>query len=89
MAKRSRRARKHETEKRLQKSNGDAAVTPAATTAVVETPAAKESTPQPVVERKHKVNFAEEYYYVYTELRNITLIAAAMFVLMFGLGYFI
>jgi hypothetical protein len=42
----------------------------------------------PVAEIVRKgVNFAQEYAYVYKELRNIVLIAVGMFVVMVALSY--
>ena len=35
------------------------------------------------------VNFAREYFYVYTELRNILIVAIIMFIVMAGLAYFV
>lgn len=85
MAKRSRRARRQETEKRLQQPDQPAVPKPAAPVQKpVETPA---PAPDPIL--NSDVDFGREYYYVYSDLRNISLVAAAMFVLMFALGYFI
>ncbi len=41
------------------------------------------------VARSKTVDFASEYYYVYADLRNVTLVVTAMFALMFALGFFI
>ncbi|GAB4439235.1 MAG: hypothetical protein Kow0031_21130 [Anaerolineae bacterium] len=86
MAKRTRRERKQETEKRLQ--SGALPVPPVEVEEeVAPTPAPVEAAPAPA--RKTIVDFAREYYYVYTDMRNVTIIAVIMFALMFGLGYLI
>jgi hypothetical protein len=90
-AKQSRKARKQELEKRAQQE--EAASSPAATAPeVADQP--QVDTPAPVSEEKSTlmrkaVDFAEEYYYVYTDLRNISIVSVVMFALMFALGYFI
>ena len=87
MAKRSRRARKQTTEKR-QKTPVAVKQPPVEKIEKTEavSPAPVETAPTPV---RKVVDFAENYYYVYTDLRNVGLIAVIMFALMFGLGYFI
>ena len=82
MAKRSRRARKKTTETQPQAASQPVPVaTPAA---------AEEPTSSPIIAATRKsVDFAKEYYYVYTDLRNVIIIAIIMFGLMIGLGYFI
>jgi hypothetical protein len=82
MAKRSRRARKQSSEKAIPVEA--APVVSPVEEKPVETPTVGASSPRGAV-----VNFAEEYYYVYTDLQNVIVIAAVMFALMFGLGYFI
>jgi len=89
-SKQSRKARKQELEKRAQK---EAVSSPAATAPEADAPP-QVDTPAPVSEPKSSpmrkaVDFAEEYYYVYTDLRNITIVSVVMFALMFALGYFI
>jgi len=82
MAKRSRRARKQRRSKPTPQS---AQPTPAAEKpqpAEVELPAS-EAIPGTLV------NFAKDYFYVYTELRNVLIVAVLMFVVMFGLAYFV
>ena len=88
MAKRSRRARK-QTAARPQQTQSNQS-----TTATVEeaTPKSVTSQPTPAVAASvsgKSVDFGAEYYYVYTELRNITFVALAMFAFMVGLGFFI
>jgi hypothetical protein len=34
-------------------------------------------------------DFAQEYYYVYTDMRNVIILSAGLFALMLGLGFFI
>ena len=82
MAKRSRRARKKTTETQPQPASQPI---PTAAPASVEEPAAS-----PVIAATRKsVDFAKEYYYVYSDLRNVTIMAIIMYGLMIGLGYLI
>jgi hypothetical protein len=88
-SRKSRRARRLEAEKQRQNIAGSAkipevetSIETAATPAVVESPASPEV-------RRKSVNFAQEYFYVYTELRNIFIIAVIMFTLMVGFLYVI
>jgi hypothetical protein len=77
MAKKSRRARRQETQKQSQ---------PTPTTApppVAETPA---PVTEPVANRKG-VNFAGEYFYVYFDMRNMLLISVLMFVILIALSF--
>ena len=88
-SKQSRRARKQQTEKRLQQK----ATAPTTAPEVEEQPQVID-TPEPVAQPisgpiRKAVNFADEYYYVYTDLRNITIVSVVMLALMFALGYFI
>jgi hypothetical protein len=39
--------------------------------------------------RRKMVDFAQEYFYVYQEMRNILIVAIIMLLVMFGLSYFI
>ncbi len=82
MAKRSRRARKKTTETQSQP--------PSRPVPTVTPPAVEEAPPSPVAAVARKsVDFAKEYYYVYTDLRNVAIVAVIMFGLMIGLGYLI
>lgn len=85
-AKRSRRARRQRTVKQQQQ------VTSPAPQDKVES-GVEESQPPEVVEDastpRNVVNFAREYFYVYTELRNILIVAIVMFIVMAGLAYFV
>lgn len=83
MAKRTRRERKLETEKRIPGVVETAPQAPA-----VEPVKAAAPTPETNGARKI-VDFSKEYYYVYADMRNVAIVAASMFVLMFVLGYFI
>jgi hypothetical protein len=88
MAKRSRKERKVETEKR--QSQVDLPQQPAPVAPVeVAAPVSQPVEAAPAAVRKTVVDFAQEYYYVYTDLRTVAVIAVIMFALMFGLGYFI
>ena len=84
MAKRSRRARRQQTAKQT--------VTSPVTKDEVEA-AVEEAAPSEIVEEtslpRNVVNFAREYFYVYTELRNILIVAIIMFIVMAGLAYFV
>jgi len=43
----------------------------------------------PKLVRSKDVEFAVDYFYVYTEVRNVFVVAVVMFGVLFGLGYFI
>ena len=89
MAKRSRRARRQQIEKQKQKTPG--ITTPQDTLATVPDAAAASAKMVdlgPSTSRK-AVNFAQEYFYVYRELRNIFIIAVLMFVVLVGLSFVI
>ena len=90
-SKQSRRARKQQIEKQRQQ---EAVATTTTPPPQVEEQPQVVDTPAPVAAPKSGpirkvVNFADEYYYVYTDLRNITIVSLVMFALMFALGYFI
>ena len=88
-SKKSRRARRQETAK--QKQNVADQVVKEEVVSPVEEPVSPEPadpSPEPAPKRK-VVDFAKEYYYVYAELRNILIVAAVMFLIMFGLAFFI
>jgi hypothetical protein len=86
MAKRSRRARKQGTDKVTPVETSPA---PALTTAAPRQKTEEERTVSSPSLRQQAVDFAEEYYYVYTDMRNVTIVALIMFVLMIGMGYFV
>ena len=87
MAKKSRRTRRQEAEKQ-KKSGATSSASP-----VAETPAppivSEVEADQPAVSRSKSVNFAQEYFYVYNEVRNILIVAGLMLVVLFGLAFVI
>ncbi len=102
MAKKSRRARRQEKQKQLSEKPTVADFPPPVTsvetpiaTPVVVTPTPEVVTPpaEPVKTasptRRKKVNFAQEYFYVYSELRGFLLITVVMFVVLVGLSFVI
>ena len=84
MAKRSRRARRQEAAKARQVVDS-----PQAALRAEESQKPEIDAPTPQAVPRKTVNFAQEYLYVYTELRNVLIVALIMFVIMFGLAYFI
>lgn len=86
MAKRSRRERKQETDKRQSQADIPQQARVAPVVVAQPVPVEAPAEPAPGLARK-AVDFAQEYYYVYTDLRNVTIIAVVMFALMFGLGF--
>jgi hypothetical protein len=89
MAKRSRRERRQEIDKRRVPTPGlfspletDSQDIPSGMVAQVETPIS-------AVPNRKVVNFAQEYYHVYVELRNIIIISILMFVVMWVLQFLI
>ena len=90
-AKKSRRARRQEAEKQRQKTGTSRVVETVEVEPVKETlpePEAVEAAPIPQIHRK-AVDFAREYFYVYTDIRNIFVITLVLFVIMIGLLYII
>ena len=90
-AKKSRRTRRQEAEKQRQRTDTSSVVEAIEVEPVVETspePEAIEETPTPQIRRK-VVDFSQEYFYVYTDLRNIAIISLVLFVIMVGLLYVI
>ena len=84
MAKRSRRTRRQAKQKQTVTSPPiKDEVEP-----LVEEPAIPEVVKETPVPR-NVVDFAQEYFYVYTELRNILIVAIIMFIVMAGLAYFV
>lgn len=91
MAKRSRRARRQASQKQRYQQPTPQPTPAAEAPPVVEAPSPvvpKVETPSPASSSK-TVDFAEEYYYVYEEVRNIVVIGSLMFVLLIGLGFVI
>ena len=90
-SKKSRRVRRQEAEKQRQRTDTSRVVEPVEVESVKETPPeseAVEAAPIPQIHRK-AVDFAREYFYVYTDLRNIFVIAVILFVIMVGSLYII
>lgn len=91
-SKKSRRLRREQTEKQRQNiasiltSTQEAAPSQPAETAAEAAPAAVQVTALP---RRRTVDFGHHYYYVYTEMRNILIVAIAMFAVMAALSFFI
>ncbi len=88
MAKRSRRARRQQSEKG--RRVGPTAVQPAP----VEKVPADTAAPRVAVEttlptKRRTLDFVKEYAYVYKELRNVLIIAILMFVVLVGLSFLI
>lgn len=79
MAKRSRHARRQQTVKQKQ---------PVVSPIIKDEVEPLETVEETPVSQK-MVNFAREYFYVYTELRNILIVAIIMFIVMAGLAFFI
>jgi hypothetical protein len=87
-SKKSRRARRQKSEKSRQQSEVKAPATTVEVDEVAVEPEVEIAASQPALQRK-VVNFANEYHYVYTDLRNMLVIAVVLFVVMFGLLYII
>jgi hypothetical protein len=90
MAKRSRRARRQQIEKQRRRTpdTTTAKVTPD-DVATQDTSVSSETIgPGPSTRRK-VVDFVQEYFYVYQELRNIFIIAVVMFAVLVGLSFVI
>lgn len=86
-SKRSRRAQPVITERQQQSEADGATQAATALNGTISASAGKvEAAGQP---RRKTVDFAEEYYYVYLEMRNILIVAVLMFLVMMGLAYFI
>ena len=89
MAKRTRRERRQEIEK--QRVPTPEVVSPLETDSedIPSGPATQVGTPIPAASNRKEVNFAQEYYHVYVELRNIAIISVLMFVVMWALQFLI
>ena len=84
-SKKSRRDRRIETEKR-QTSSGEGAYN--ASSAFSSVPQTTMSVSKTNADTK-TIDLGTEYYYVYTDVRNILAISLVMFGILFGLGMFI
>ena len=84
MAKKSRRARRQQAQKQPQSFVQETPIEAS------EPEVAPEPTPEdrPMVSHK-AVNFAQEYFYVYVDLRNILIVAALMVAVLIGLSFVI
>jgi hypothetical protein len=82
MAKKSRRARRQEAQKQSQPTTAPSPPVAAERPA----PAAKELEPAPASNRK-TINFSEEYFHIYFDMRNVLLISVLMFVVLIALSF--
>ena len=89
MAKRSRRERRQETDKRQVPTPGFSSPLATDSEYIPSGPATQIDMPIPAVPNRKVVNFAQEYYHVYVELRNIFIISILMFVVMWALQFLI
>ncbi|MDM8526669.1 hypothetical protein QUF58_00540 [Anaerolineales bacterium HSG24] len=85
-SKKSRRDRRLETEKRQQTSSE---VAYAASSAFSSVPKATLDGSKSSQSDTKTIDLGTEYYYVYTEIRNILAISVVMFAILFGLGFLI
>lgn len=83
MAKRSRRERRQLAEKQQKSTPDSQPVTPEPIVSVAE-PAASKATGS-----NRSVDFVREYYYVYTDLRTIVIMAVLMIAVLIGLSFVI
>ena len=81
MAKKSRRTRRQESQKQPKP-------TPPSQPLTVEAPApvAEPAESAPAANRKG-INFAQEYFHVYFDMRNVLIISALMFVVLIALSF--
>jgi hypothetical protein len=79
-ARKSRRDRRLETGKQYQSTENISLAKPIQSGVVSKTKSSQTS---------GVVDFSTEYFYVYTEVRNILIISVVMFGILFGLGNFI
>lgn len=89
MAKRSRRERRQETEKRRPGIPGAPEMVETRMQTISPGPAAQVVAPTPAASSRRGINFAQEYHYVYAELRNIAIISILMLAVMIGLSFVI
>jgi hypothetical protein len=89
MAKRSRRERRQEIDKRRVPTPGLFSLPATDSEDIPSGPAAQAETPIAAAPNRKVVNFAQEYYHVYVELRNIIVISILMFVVMWALQFLI
>ena len=84
MAKRSRRERRQLTEKQQKSTSSPIQTSPEPIVSVAEPVA-----PRATSSSRNGVDFAQEYYYVYTDLRMIVIVGALMIVVLIGLSFVI
>ena len=89
MAKRSRRERRQEIDKRRVPTPGVVSPLEMDSEDIPSGPATQVEAPMPAASNRKEVNFAQEYYHVYVELRNIAIISVLMFVVMWALQFMI
>jgi hypothetical protein len=90
MAKRSRRTRRQQIEKQKRRIPDTTAAKVIPDDVVApDTPVSPETVGRGPVTSRKMVNFAQEYFYVYQELRNIFIIAVVMFAVLVGLSFVI
>lgn len=89
MAKRSRRERRQEVDSRRVPTPNIAAPLADNSQDIPADPAIYTGTSTPAAPNRKAVNFAQEYYHVYVELRNIVIISILMFVVMWALQFLI
>ena len=97
-SKKSRRTRRQETEKQKQQATQNITVeasaeaisddAPVVVKANLPASTANGAASAPAASRK-TINFAQEYFYVYGELRNILIVALLMFGVLIGLSFVI
>ena len=81
MAKKSRRTRRQEAQKQPQP-----APTPQSAVTEAPKPAIEVAEPAPAANRK-AFNFAQEYFHVYFDMRNVLIISVLMFVVLIALSF--
>ena len=89
MAKRSRRERRQEIDKRQVPTSGLSSPLATDYEDIPSVPATQVETPIPAASNRKEVNFAQEYYHVYVELRNIAIISILLFGVMWALQFLI
>jgi hypothetical protein len=81
MAKKSRRTRRQESQKQSKPTPP-----PQPLTAEAPAPVAEPAEPAPAVNRKG-VDFAQEYFHVFFDMRNVLIISVLMFVVLIALSF--
>jgi hypothetical protein len=81
MAKKSRRTRRQESQKQPKPTSP-----PQPLTAEAPAPVVEPAEPAPVTSRKG-IDFAQEYFHVYFDTRNVLIISVLMFVVLIALSF--